>query len=176
MPKRSTKTKSNASDALSDLVLRLAIAADGHTTAIAGVLGIGKCPAAARLRRKKIRTRWYPMREKRRAEERRARVRRAMLRGLLRNLGIDPVALPPSDPLWPYCNRWPRGHFVNVVAAQMRRERPGEPLATLERLPELLERVAALAAASPVEVARATADAFGTDAAHAAQDDAPASD
>lgn len=71
----------------------------------------------------------------------------------LRAIDVDPATLPITDPLWSACHRFPRGHLVRLIAAVMRAERPGETLATEERILELLDRVAELHARGPVAVA-----------------------
>ncbi len=136
----------------SDLVLRIAIAAEGHAPTVAGVLGVSPQAVTSRLARRAVRERWFRQRETRQQTEHRRAQLRHWWRKRLQAIGVDPVTVEPDDPLWIACWRLPRGALVRAVAAEMRAERPGEPLATTERLLELLERVAALAAASPTTV------------------------
>ncbi len=141
----------------SDLILRLAIAADGHAPTVAGVLGVTAHSVNVRLAGRTVRARWFRARAARREAEIRALALRAWWRRRLAGMGIDPHALPVTDPLWPACHRRPRGALVRDVAAAMRREHPGEPLATDARIVELLDRVAALAALDTAAQAEAVA-------------------
>jgi hypothetical protein len=70
----------------------------------------------------------------------------------LRASGIEPLEIPTTDPLWSACFRRPRGALVRDVVADMRRERPGESFATTERILEICDRVAELAALGPFGV------------------------
>lgn len=129
-----------------DLILKLAEMADGDCLTVAGILGIGPRGARAMLQRRRTRPRWNAFRSRFRSRESRASQLRRWWRWRLRQVGIEPAELSPDDPLWRACYRLPRGALVRAVAAEMRAERPGESLATNDRLVELIDRVTALAA------------------------------
>ena len=135
------------------MVLQLYIAAEAHTPTVAGVLGVTAHSVSARLGRRALRDRRARIRSKRSPAELRAARLRHWWRTRIRAIGIDPHTLPVTDPAWTACHRFPRGHVVRVVAALMRRERPGESIATEERIGELLDRVAELHARGPVVIA-----------------------
>lgn len=126
-----------------DVMLALAVASDFHAPSVAGILSVSRQAVISRWLASALRRPFMHARAAWRAREgregRKARLRR-WWRWRLRRLGIEPTSLPLTDPLWHACNRWPRGEAVRRVAAEMRRERPGESLATPERLAELVER------------------------------------
>jgi hypothetical protein len=130
------------------LVVHLFNAAEHHAPTVAGILGVTQRAVSARMSRRSIRVRMLRARKERSANETRARWLRVWWRKRLRAIGVDPATLPTSDPLWSACHRFPRGHYVRLVAAEMRAEYPGESIATPERIEEILRRVSVLVVAA----------------------------
>lgn len=142
-----------APSSFSALVLELFAASDSHAPTVAGVLGVTPQAVGARLAQRATRERWLRLRRDVAVSEYRAARLRWWWRARMRAIDVDPATLPVTDPAWTACHRFPRGHLVRVVALLMRRERPGESIATEERIEELLTRVADLHARGVVAVA-----------------------
>ena len=94
---------------------------------------------------KRVRPEWERYKRQLALVRLRAARRRWWWRERLRAVGVEPSLLSPDDPIWRECWSWPRGFWLDVVAAEMRAEAPGVPLR--ERLDEVIERVAAITAA-----------------------------
>lgn len=133
-----------------ELVFRLALAADGHVSSVAPVVGVSSQAANAMLRGTTIGARWRAYRRFRAVQGLRASWLRNWWRHRLKNIGVDPLTLPVTDPLWSACYARPRGALFRDVVAQLRRELPeGAPL--FEHADEIIERVARLKALSEAE-------------------------
>ena len=131
-----------------ELVLRLAVLADGYAPVLAGILEITPRAVLFRLQARSIRKCWREFVASRRARGRSACQRRRWWRWRLSAVGMTPALLDPSDPLWFACHRLPRGSLVAHVAATMRQEVPGISLARPDALAALVVRCEALATAT----------------------------
>lgn len=151
MPRRHTHSNKSLRDLYwanrNALLMRLARACDGSQATMGVVLGITSAGVCERLRGRRTAGEWRRLKTTMNEEFGRARRLRWWWRRRLRDIGVDPLKIPPTDPLWHACFRLPKGELARREIPKMRDElrARGAPvpdnLSTDERVTEFCERV-----------------------------------
>lgn len=131
-----------------EILWKLIVASDGHLGTVAGVVGVREDAISKRLSGRYLAPRWRAWKAAQSEIRRKGKQRRGWWRWRMRNLGIDPLTLDPSDPAWSACWTLPRGSAVRDAVAALRAagvdtRTPAGILAVVDAVAERADKAAA---------------------------------